>query len=132
MTTSEHATPPQFQYHLDAYRFVLQALEFTQKRLGRRRKQPEETPESHVSGEELLFGFRDLAYQQFGGLSLTVFRHWGLQSTNDVGRIVWDLIERGNMRKTEQDRLEDFFDRYNFTDVFDRDYPVDVSRAFQD
>ena len=34
------------------------------------------------------------------------------------------------MSKTERDRLSDFFDVYDFADVFDRDYRVEVQRAF--
>lgn len=133
MTTSEHATHPQFRYHLDAYRFVLAALEHTQKRLGRRHKEAEaEEQDSHVSGVELLNGFRDLAYEQFGGLALTVLHHWGLKQTNDVGHIVWELIERGNMRKTERDQLEDFFDLYVFEEVFGPNYPLDVGHVFEE
>src|SRR6187399_1384662 len=129
MTTTPSVTPPaRPRYHRFAYLFVLEALNRAQRILGR----PERLEEDqHVSGPELLQGFRDLAYEQFGGMALTVFRQWGLTSTNDVGHIVWELIERGNMRKTERDQLTDFFDLYSFEEVFGERYPVNVSAAFQ-
>lgn len=129
MTTTPSVTPPaRPRYHRFAYLFVLEALNRAQRILGR----PERLEEDqHVSGPELLQGFRDLAYEQFGGMALTVFRQWGLTSTNDVGHIVWELIERGNMRKTDRDQLTDFFDLYSFDEVFGERYPVNVSAAFQ-
>lgn len=127
MTTTPSATPPRPRYHRFAYLFVLEALNRAQRLLGR----PERLEEDqHVSGPELLQGFRELAYEQFGGMALTVFRQWGLTSTNDVGHIVWELIERGNMRKTERDQLTDFFDLYSFEEVFGERYPVNISAAF--
>lgn len=96
--------------------------------LGRSERQEDQ----HVSGPELLQGFRELAYEQFGGLALTVFRQWGLTSTDDVGHIVWELIDRGNMRKTEDDRLTDFFNLYSFEEVFGKSYPLNVAAAFRD
>src|SRR5690348_521894 len=106
MTTIPSPTPARPRYHRFAYIFVLDALNRAQKLLGRPNRFEED---QHVSGPELLQGFRDLAYEQFGGMALSVFHQWGLTSTNDVGHIVWELIECGNMRKTEQDRLTDFF-----------------------
>ena len=129
MTTTDSATPPLSHYHRLAYVFVLEALNRTQEILGRPERQGDD---QHVTGPELLEGFRELAYEQFGGMALTVFRQWGLNSTNDVGHIVWELIERGNMRKTERDRLTDFFDLYSFEDVFGNRYPLNVAAAFQD
>lgn len=128
MTTTPPATAPQSRYHPLAYLFVLDALNRAQCLV----KRPKREVDQHVSGPELLEGFRDLAYEQFGGLSLTVFRQWGLTSTNDVGMIVWELIERGNMKKTAQDQLTDFFDLYSFEEVFGDRYPIDVSAAFRD
>jgi uncharacterized repeat protein (TIGR04138 family) len=128
MTTTPSALPSKSKYHRLAYQFVLEALGRAQRILGRPDRLEED---QHVSGPELLQGFRDLAYEQFGGMALTVFRQWGLTSTNDVGHIVWELIERGNMRKTDQDQLTDFFDLYSFEEVFGERYPVNVSAAFQ-
>ena len=128
MTTTSSATSPRSRYHRLAYVFVLEALNRAQQILGRSERQEDQ----HVSGPELLQGFRDLAYEQFGGMALTVFRQWGLTTTNDVGHIVWELIERGNMRKTDEDRLTDFFDLYSFEEVFGNSYPLDVAGAFRD
>lgn len=119
------------KFHPQAYQFVFSALRYTQEHLGRARERDPENEESHISGRELLAGVRELALQQYGLLTITVFHHWGIQSTEDVGRIVFDLIERGEMRKTDRDSLSDFYDVYDFDEVFDRDYQVDTASVFR-
>lgn len=125
------------KYHPDAYRFVDQALRFTQRRLGRAPDavQSEEDFDeecAHISGPELLDGVRELAIQEFGLLTIPVLKYWGIRTTDDFGRIVFDFIERGAMRKTDRDQLADFFDVYDFEEAFDRDYRIDLSETFSD
>lgn len=126
------------KYHPDAYRFVDQALRFTQRRLGRTPDAAEhdgqefDEESAHISGPELLDGVRELAIQEFGLLTITVLRNWGIRTTDDFGRIVFDFIERGAMRKTDRDQLADFFDVYDFEEVFDRNYQIDLSETFAD
>ena len=64
-------------------------------------------------------------------MAATVFRHWGISSTADIGRIVFEMIDRGDMKKTENDHFEDFVDVFSFQDVFDQQYVIDVSKAFK-
>ena len=97
------------RYPLEAYLFVYQALEHAQKQVGKRR---------HISGKELLEGFRDLAIESFGPLALMVFHHWNLRRTDDVGVMVFHLIQRELMGKTEDDQLEDFEGLYDFEETF--------------
>jgi uncharacterized repeat protein (TIGR04138 family) len=59
-----------------------------------------------------------------------VFHRWGIYETNDFGRIVFELIERGELRKTDRDQLSDFFAVYDFDDVFDRDYRINTNIVF--
>lgn len=120
------------RYHQNAYYFVFSALQHTQERLNRTAAHVLREEEAHISGRELCEGLRDLALRKFGMLTTTVLRHWGVESTEDVGRIVFELIERGEMRKTEHDNLEDFDDVYDFEEAFDRDYRLDLSKAFRD
>ena len=73
---------------------------------------------------------RELARQHYGLMTISVFAEWGIHSTEDFGKIVFELIELGDMRKTDDDRLEDFVDVYDFQKVFVEDYEVDTARAF--
>lgn len=130
LTSSPVKTRP--RYHRNAYHFVFSALQFTQEKLNRTAAHVLHEEEAHISGQELCDGLRELALQKFGLLTRTVLRYWGVNSTDDIGRIVFELIERGEMRKTERDALDHFLDLYDFHEAFDHGYRVDVSKAFRD
>lgn len=101
------------RYREDAYEFLMDSLTYTQKRFKRSK---------HVSGEELLTGIKELLIDQFGPLTITVLRHWGVNSTDDFGNIVFNLVENNVLSKKDNDRLEQFHDGYDFEEVFDRGY----------
>lgn len=121
---------PKCKYHPNAYEFIFSALRHTQKKFDRDEMLDPEDEESHISGPELLDGIRELALERFGLLARTVFSQWGIKATDDFGHMVFEMIEKGHMRKTDRDRLEDFFAVYDFVEVFDNSYTVDVSNAF--
>ena len=97
------------KYNERAYVFVLAALEFAQTRLPARR---------HLTGPELAWACRDFALAQFGMLAATVLTHWGINTTEDLGQIVFLLIEVGLLARQPTDRLEDFQRVYDFAEVF--------------
>ncbi len=130
LTTSPIKARP--RYHRNAYHFVFSALQFTQEKLSRTASHVLHEEDAHINGAELCEGLRELALQKFGLLTRTVLRSWGVNSTDDIGRIVFELIERGEMRKTDHDVLDDFSEVYDFEDAFERGYLVDVTRAFCD
>jgi uncharacterized repeat protein (TIGR04138 family) len=96
-------------YPINAYVFLYQALDRTQNMVGVRR---------HVTGQELLEGVRELAIELFGPLTLMVFKHWNLTCSEDFGRMVFHLVERELMGKTDEDKLEDFSSNYDFQEAF--------------
>jgi uncharacterized repeat protein (TIGR04138 family) len=130
MSTTGKATLPRLQYHANAYDFVLAALRHTQKKLGRAGSRSQNEEQSHISGQELVEGIRHFACEHFGLMTLTVFNQWGIHTTEDFGRIVFELVDCGEMRKTERDQLQDFYDLYDFAEVFDHGYRIDVARCF--
>jgi uncharacterized repeat protein (TIGR04138 family) len=133
MPTTSKLAATRLRYHPHAYQFVFAALRYTQDSLGRApcRDREEETEEQHISGQELLDGIREFGTKQFGLLATTVFRHWNVRNTVDFGRIVFDLVERGEMRKTDRDQMDDFVDYYDFEDVFDQQYQINTAKAFR-
>jgi uncharacterized repeat protein (TIGR04138 family) len=72
----------------------------------------------HVSGQELLEGFRQHVIKEFGPMALTILQQWGLHRGLDVGYIVYNLIEIGYFGKNEGDSLEDFDGGYDFNIAF--------------
>ena len=101
------------QYHERAYLFVLGTIEFLQNRLEVRR---------HVTGPELAWACRDFARQQFGLLAPSVLSHWGITRTEDLGRIVFTLVEVGLLVTQPGDSESDFEGVYQFADVFGDSY----------
>lgn len=109
------------RYRADAYVFLLEALDFTIQRRGKGRK--------HVSGGELLEGFRDHAVTTFGFLARTVLFEWGIERTDDVGDLVFHLIEEDLLQKTADDRREDFHELFDFTEAFDEGFRLSLAQV---
>ena len=101
------------RYDERAYLFVLATVEFLQSRLAVRR---------HVSGAELAVACRDLALAQFGLLARQVLEHWGVTRTEDLGRVVFTLVEVGLLVTQPGDREEDFAGVYDFQEAFSDTY----------
>jgi len=114
------------RYTRDAYLFLREALDHTQKSVkapregrGSRSEKPAEgLPIRHVTGQELLDGIRAYALEQFGPMVLTVFEDWGIRSCADFGEIVFNMVEIGLLAKTDKDTREDFKNGYNFDEAF--------------
>ena len=135
MSTTQKTSLPRLKYHPNTERFLFEALRRTQRNLGRLKEGRLQSRDSgeqqaHISGPELLEGIREHALEEFGLLARTVFHCWSIHATEDFGRVVFDLVERGEMSKTDGDQLSDFIDVYDFEEALDNQYQIDVSRAF--
>ena len=106
------------RYKRDAYLFVYDALEYTAQKLGRDEEALTEE-KRHISGRDLLFGISEYSADQFGPLTCSVFAYWGIEQTRDFGEIVFNLVDANLLRKTDEDRIEDFADVYDFAEEFD-------------
>lgn len=115
-----HSSHP--EYAKEAYAFLRDSLESTLKR---RKKSRKETG-GHVSASELLDGFRLHALQEFGPMALTVLDYWGLHSCEDIGRMVFHLVDAGVFGKTDEDSLEGFRSGFDFHDAFARPFRPEV------
>lgn len=103
------------RYAPAGYHFIRRSLDHTLKNL----KRGEADGPAHVSGKELLEGFRDLALEEYGPLSKTVLEEWGILKCSDVGEIVFQLVSLGVLGKSENDNLDDFGELWSFTDAFE-------------
>lgn len=101
-----------------AYHLVREALDFTVARLA----EQNEGESRHVSGTELLHGFRDFCLKEYGPMSATLLFDYGVQESVDVGKIVFQLIEEGVFGKQDSDTLEDFRGIYDFPETFTRPF----------
>lgn len=101
------------RYKVQAYAFVLAALE-TARKIAKKEK--------HVSGVDLLEGVKILAQREYGIMAKTVLEDWGVKTTDDIGEIVFNLIDVKVLSKTDEDTKEEFHDVYDFEQVFVKDY----------
>jgi uncharacterized repeat protein (TIGR04138 family) len=93
-----------------AYRFVMEALNGVINTLPDPR---------HINGRELCYGCRDMAIEEFGPMARTVLEHWNIKSTEDLGEIVFNLLGKGLLAKTENDTKGDFSAVFDFETEFD-------------
>ena len=120
------------RYRFEAYAFVYEALRYAHEVLGmgaarrtdsgtkkksrasQAKTSEEERAESHLTGQQLCEAIRLYALEQYGYMAKCVLNNWGVYSTGDFGEIVFNLIRIGEMRKTKDDRREDFENLYDF------------------
>jgi uncharacterized repeat protein (TIGR04138 family) len=106
------------RYNREAYLFVREALDFTQKAVAKDSK----GRVRHVTGQELLGGIRDYALQQFGPMAMMVLNEWGIKECRDFGEIVFNMVEIGLLAKTDKDSRTDFEEGYEFFAAFRKPY----------
>jgi len=102
------------RYEPGAYFLVREALDFTVERLA----EENNGEQRHVSGSELLKGFRDYSIKEYGPMSATLLEDWGLKECRDVGEIVFLFIEQGVFGKQDSDSLDDFNGDFTFEEAF--------------
>lgn len=123
------------KYPVEAFVFVQRGLDYTVRKL-HGAEAAEELAEAdadaeveadnleddaegrHVSGQQLCWGLRDFAIEQYGLLAQTVLRRWRIASCADFGAIVFAMVEAELMRKTDDDDPTDFAGVYDFCDAF--------------
>ena len=106
------------RFHRDAYGFMREALDFTQKIISAKNQ----GKVRHVTGQELLDGIRQFSLQQFGPMACCVLEEWGIRKCEDFGAIVFNLVEHEILSKTENDSLEDFSGGFDFQEAFRRPF----------
>jgi uncharacterized repeat protein (TIGR04138 family) len=97
------------RYRTGGYEFVLNGMEFYLTTICEKR---------HVSGSELTRGLLVFAQKQFGPLALSVLKYWGIHKTDDLGAIVYNMIDLGILSKQPEDSLEHFHDVVNLKKHF--------------
>jgi uncharacterized repeat protein (TIGR04138 family) len=107
------------RYREEIYLFVQDAFAHALARLGQHRG---------LTGRELLEGFRRLALERYGPTARLVFEHWGVRTTEDIGRVVMNMVAAGLMRKSAGDTIEDFQDVFDFKEEFEEKFSYRVDR----
>ena len=117
-------------YRPEAFLFVSQAIAHTVKWIkdgsiepdpDAGEKRGESKKEFHVSGRELIRGLHRLARERWGNMAPHVLRSWGLKSTEDIGEVVFLMVEDEELQwnKRECDTREDFAGGFDFDTAFE-------------
>lgn len=113
------------KYAPSAYHFIRRSLDHCLRKL---RREDADRP-AHVSGKELLEGFRDLALEEYGPLAKTVLEDWGITHCEDVGAIVFQLVGMGVLGKNDRDSIEDFAELWSFAEAFEAPFRPQATKA---
>ena len=106
------------RYKEDAYYFLNEAVIFSAEYFSK----PEFGAGRHLSGPELLDDIREFTLSEFGSMSLTVLKRWGLHSTLDIGHVIFNLIDAKVLAASPEDHLGDFDSVYDFYDAFTKPF----------
>jgi uncharacterized repeat protein (TIGR04138 family) len=113
------------RYPRAAYEMLPMILDYTVRNLHERvrlRANNEEvafpSATGHVTGAQLSEGFREYILEEFGPFSREILEDLRIYATIDIGNMVYNLISVGCFGKTDEDKLEDFDNVYNFYDAF--------------
>ncbi len=87
------------RYSPEAYAFVMDGLDFAIQQIGKRR---------HVSAAELLSFMCKFAKSRYGVMAYTVLSRWGLRGTEDIGSVVYRLIDQQILAEQQGDSPADF------------------------
>lgn len=108
------------RFTLEGYLFLSRALEYSTDKV--RRANPPSVFSPHVSGQDLLNDFCELALRDMGPMAITVLREWGITEGYHVGEMVFHLIYSGIFTKTPSDRLSDFENAPTFYEIFEKPF----------
>jgi uncharacterized repeat protein (TIGR04138 family) len=99
------------RFTIEAYRFVADATSSAVERV---------SPDArvHVSARDVCEAFRTLARLRYGKEALPTLQAWGIHSTDDIGAVVFRMIEARIFGARPEDKLEDFHALYDFGSAF--------------
>ena len=84
----------------------------------------------HISGQDLARKFANLVLNAYGPMSIFVLDSWEIKNTRDIGEMVFDLVGVGLLFFSENDKIEDFDDVFDFHEKFVA--PFDADEPYPD
>lgn len=102
------------RYREEAYEFIRNGLDFTAKKLAK----PQKGPGRHISGQELTEGLKQYALNTYGPMAMSTLDYMGIRRTEDFGALVFNLVNKGILGRTDEDKIEDFANGFDFNEAF--------------
>ena len=94
------------RYDARAYALLMDCVHFLGKERG------------HMSSYDVMHEFKERALDQYGPMAYTVLTEWGVTVTEDIGEMMFNLVEFRRVRKDEDDHQDDFRDGFDFKEAF--------------
>ena len=69
-------------------------------------------------GGDLLEEFKERALDQYGPLAYTVLSEWGLSRTEDIGEMMFNLVDSRRIGRDDNDSADSFAGGYDFRETF--------------
>ena len=104
-------------YPYEAYDFVSGLIKMMDDEL---QAQTESNPSPNITAGQLCLRCVEFSCSVFGRMSRAVFSSWNIKTTNDIGNIVFHLIEAGVVGAAEGDRIEDFDNLFDMNSALDK------------
>jgi uncharacterized repeat protein (TIGR04138 family) len=107
---ARYAASVDSHFPAEAYMFILRAV--------RAAVDPPPASGVHVSAREVAEAFRRLALAEFGANALAALAEWRISSCDDIGTMVFRMVELGILGARPEDKPEDFHGIYDFQTAF--------------
>jgi uncharacterized repeat protein (TIGR04138 family) len=75
-------------------------------------------PGGHVPARDIAEAFRTIARIEYGADALSKLAEMQIRTTEDIGKLVFALVDAGRLAASQEDTLEAFIDIYDFTQEF--------------
>ena len=102
------------RYAVEAYSFISDAVLYTT----RKKEAESRMQKRHISGKELLQGIKEFAVEQFGPIAPEVLRYWGLNNSLAIGNVVFNMVNKKLLGKSQEDTIDDFRVEFDFDSEF--------------
>jgi len=122
--TIEEIATEDGRYNADALKFVYEGLGAT---IQKTKEDRDEDQPHHITGAEFSRGLAKLAIERWGRLSRMVLNYWGVNTTRDLGEIVYLMIRHQWMTAQETDTIEDFDDVFDFQQIFEKQFHFNLN-----
>ena len=72
----------------------------------------------HMRGEDILDEFKERVLDLYGPMSYTVLSEWGVRRCEDIGEMMFNLVEGRRVKRDDEDSSEAFVGGYDFKETF--------------
>ena len=96
------------RYDLEAYGFLLASLDYYRSKTDK---------VGHIPASTVVESYLELAAMKYGPMAFALLKDWGVETSLDIGTIVYNLIDIELLSSDKEESLDDFVDLPPFKEV---------------